>query len=192
MKRNRLWWLVLPILGFSTVTCTHEYVEDIRGVCFERDVLPIFQSNCTQSGCHNSQDRESGYDLTSYENIVRKGITPGNYRTSQIYKVLVSVATPMPQSPYSRLNDAQITNISLWIQDGALNTTCNDSSACNTSNVTYNATIVPILQTYCYGCHAGSSPQGNVNYNTYAGVKTTVTNGKLIGSVQHKIGRAHV
>ena len=191
MNFKRLWWWVLPLLGLSTVTCTREYVEDLRGVCFERDVLPIFQSNCTQSGCHNSQDREEGYDLSSYEQIVSRGIVPGDYKASKIYHVLVAPGGEglMPQSPYSRLNDAQITLIALWIKEGAENTTCSDSSStCNTSNVTFSATIAPILQTYCNGCHGGASPQGNINYNTYAGVKATVTNGKLMGSIQRLSG----
>lgn len=186
MKLKSLVWAVLLL----PLSCTREYVEDLRGVCFERDVLPIFQSNCTQSGCHNSQDREAGYDLTSYDNIVRRGIEPFNYGGSEIYRVLVKPGgeEAMPASPYSRLTDEQITTIALWIDEGAKSTTCNDSAACNTTNVTFSASVKPILQNYCNGCHGGSSPLGNVDYNTYNGVKTTVTNGKLLGSVQHLSG----
>lgn len=186
MEIKRLWWL-MPLSLFA---CTREYVEDLRGVCFERDVLPIFQSNCTQSGCHNSQDRESGYDLTSYDNIVSKGIEPFDYRSSEIYEVLVKTGgeEAMPQAPYSRLSDEQISTIALWIEEGAQNTTCSDSSTCNTSNVTFSASVKPILQTYCNGCHAGSSPLGNVDYNTYSGVKVSATNGELLGSIQHASG----
>ncbi len=186
MKFKRLWWLAL----LMPLACTREYVEDLRGVCFERDVLPIFQSNCTQSGCHNSQDKEAGYDLTSYENIVSKGIEPFDYRGSEIYQVLVKSfgEEAMPKSPYSRLTDEQITTIALWIDEGAKNTTCSDSSTCNTADVTFSLSVKPILETYCNGCHAGSSPLGGVNYNTYNGVKSTVTNGKLLGSIQHQPG----
>lgn len=188
MTLKRFWFL-LP-LSFTAITCTREYVEDIRGVCFERDVLPIFQSNCTQSGCHNSQDRESGYDLTTYDKIISRGIVPGNFKSSNIYQVIVApLGIPsMPQRPYSPLTEEQITFIALWIEEGAQNTTCSDSSSCNTTNVTYSGTIAPLLQTYCNGCHGGSSPLGNVNYNNYTGVKSTVTNGKLLGSIQHNSG----
>ena len=185
MKFKRLWWLV-PLIPLA---CTREYVEDLRGVCFERDVLPIFQSNCTQSGCHNSQDHEAGYDLTSYDNIVSQGIEPGNYKGSKIYEVLVAPfgEEAMPQAPYSRLTDEQISTIALWIDEGAKSTTCNDST-CNTTNVTFNASVKPILQNYCNGCHGGGSPLGGVDYNSYNGVKITVTNGKLLGSIQHTSG----
>lgn len=191
MKLNHFGWLTLAILAFSTYSsCTREYVEDLSGVCFERDVLPIFQSNCTQSGCHNSQNRAAGYDFTTYDKIVSHGIEPGNYKGSEVYQSLVVIGGEerMPQSPYDRLTDDQITFIALWIQEGANNTTCPDDGTCDTSNVTYAGTVKPLLDTYCNGCHGGSSPLGNVNYNTYAGVKATVTDGSLMGSIQHASG----
>ena len=189
MSLKRLWWWAMPLLCFTSVTCTREYVEDLRGVCFDRDVLPIFQSNCTQSGCHNSQDREEGYDLTSYENIVSHGIAPGDYKGSKIYQALVNIGEArMPQSPYNRLTDAQITTIALWIKEGAQHTTCSDSTNCNTSDAKFSTAVSPILQTYCNGCHGGSSPLGNVDYNTYAGVKATVGNGKRMGSIRDQSG----
>lgn len=188
MNSKRLWWLLLP-LGATLATCTREYVEDLRGVCFQRDVLPIFQSNCTQSGCHNSEDRESGYDLTTYDNIVSRGIVPGDYKASEIYKVLVLPGGEelMPREPYNRLTDDQITTIALWIDEGAHNTNCDDGG-CDTSNVTFAASVQPILQTYCNGCHTGSAPSGGIDYSTYAGTRPTALNGKLLGSVQHASG----
>lgn len=184
MTFKRLWWLV-PLLPLA---CTREYVEDLRGVCFERDVLPVFQSNCTQSGCHNSQDRAAGYDLSSYDNIVSHGIVPFDYKASEIYEVLVQPFGGMPESPYSRLSDEQISKIALWIDEGANNTTCNDSTDCNTSGVTFSASVKPILASYCNGCHSGSSPSGGIDYTTYNGVKATVGNGKLLGSIRHLSG----
>ncbi len=60
-----------------------------------------------------------------------------------------------------------------------LNQTCTD-----TVNVTYSSKIVPILSSYCTSCHSGSSPSGNVQLSTYAGVKAVVDNGKLLGSIK--------
>ena len=48
------------------------------GICFKRDILPIFNSNCAVSGCHNKTKAEEGYILDSYQNIVRKGIRMTN------------------------------------------------------------------------------------------------------------------
>lgn len=179
-------WLAVAI---ATTSCTREYIEDVNGVCFERDVLPLFIANCTQSGCHNATDREDGYDLSSYESIVQQGISPGDYRASKIYQAMVAFGEEvMPPSPYNRLTDAQISTIALWIDEGAEKTTCDESAICDLTAVTYSGTIQPLLQNYCNGCHGGSSPLGGIDYNTYNGVKATVTDGSLLGSVRHDNG----
>lgn len=58
--------------------------------------------------------------------------------------------------------------------------TCSD-----TTNVTYTSKIAPILSSYCTSCHTVSTPNGNVQLETYAGVKAVVNNGKLMGSIKH-------
>ncbi len=63
--------------------------SDSTTICFERDILPIFLSNCAMSGCHDAQSREGGYVLTSYETITAKGIVPYQPNKSEIYKVLI-------------------------------------------------------------------------------------------------------
>ena len=82
------------------VSCTHEpfLVEDegtvpvdpgctTNGkVCFESNVLPIFQSSCARSGCHDATTREEDYVLDSYANIVKRGIKPGDANESKLYK----------------------------------------------------------------------------------------------------------
>ena len=177
--------LFVSILAMSS--CTREYVQNANPVCFEDEVLPIFQSNCTQSGCHNAQDKRDGYVLVDYANITSKGIEPGNYKDSKIYQSLISNREPMPKDPYDRLTDAQITTIALWIEEGAQNTTC-ASTSCDTTLVTYASTVKPIITDYCLGCHSGSAPSANISYETFAGVKATVTNGTFWGSINHDAG----
>ncbi|HQU61000.1 MAG: hypothetical protein KDD02_09345 [Phaeodactylibacter sp.] len=186
---KKAWFLLAGMLSVLLYNaCTKEYLQSVNPVCFEQDVLPIFVSNCTQSGCHNSQSRASGYVLDTYEHITSKGINPGDYKSSQIFKVLVGKGEgQMPQSPYSVLSDEQISTIALWIDEGAEKTTCS-GGACDTTNVTYAQTIRPIIQNYCNGCHSGPSPSGNISYSDYAGLKTTANNGKLLGSIEHAQG----
>jgi len=190
-KRSHL-LLTAAILSLSIVfyftNCTREYIENINPVCFESEVLPIFQSSCLQSGCHNSTDKEDGYDLSSYESIVKKGIVPGDYRNSELYRVLIRYSEAMPPKPYKKLPDAQITTIALWIEQGAMNTTNCAPAACDTSNVTFSGSVKPIMDTYCNGCHATSAPSGSIILDTYDGVKPTVTSGSLLGSVEHVSG----
>lgn len=188
MKSSWVWYLGVGAL--MAASCTREYVVDIRGVCFERDVLPIFQSNCTQSGCHNADDRKDGYDLSSYDGITANGIDTLDYRNSKLYQVLVTLDAEdrMPQHPYGRLGDAQIMTIALWIAEGARASTCNEGGSCATANMSYAADIQPILQQYCVGCHSGSSPSGGVSYSSYAGVKAGADNQSLMGTIRHLSG----
>lgn len=184
-KSLRLGLFSLSLFLFAG-SCTKEYIANVNPVCFEQDVLPIFQSNCTQSGCHNSVTRESGYDLSNYQGIL-KGVKPGDYKHSELYKIITTTFGTMPPSPYDRLSDEQITTIALWIDQGAENTSCQGSS-CDTTNVSLSGTVMPIFENYCNGCHGGSAPLGDINLSNYTGILKTVNNGSLSGSINHASG----
>lgn len=154
-------------------------------ICFENDVLPIFLTSCTYSGCHNAVDREKGWDLTTYNGIIR-GINPGNYKSSEMYKVLIS-ANPMPPSPYDRLDHDQLVTIASWIEQGAKNTSCPPTN-CDTSNVSLASDVIPILQVYCGSCHMVNKPQGNVDFRTYDDLRIYVDDNSLIGSIKFQSG----
>lgn len=168
--------------GGASIDCN--YV----GVCFESSVLPIFVSACAKSGCHDAVTREEGFNLSSYANIIRKGIVPGNANESKLYKVTKETGGDrMPPYPDSPLTIAQKDSIAKWINEGAKNTVkCNCS--CDSTQYTYAATIAPLLANYCVGCHSPSSLGGNIDLSTYTGVKATVTSNRLEGSVQHEPG----
>lgn len=190
VKKQVIDYLIPSLLGclFIFSACTKEKVVNVNPVCFEKDVLPVFISNCTQSGCHNSIDREEGIELTSYASIVSNGVTPGNYKTSKLYQVLIAVGEElMPQKPYNRLTAEQIGTIALWIDQGAKNTTC-ASTTCDVSKVTYAKTVKPIMDRSCNGCHAGSAPSGNIDLSNYIGVKKYALDGSLFGSINHDAG----
>jgi hypothetical protein len=64
-------------------------------------------------------------------------------------------------------------------------------NTCDTTNVTYTASVVPVLDQYCLGCHnntSASSAGGNIKLENYPDVKTVADNGKLMGSVTHSSG----
>ncbi|MBL7976522.1 MAG: hypothetical protein JNJ85_16510, partial [Candidatus Kapabacteria bacterium] len=58
----------------------------VDSVCFSRDVLPIFLSNCGMSGCHDATTHAEGYNLTTYSGIMR-GIVAYNPSGSKCYTV---------------------------------------------------------------------------------------------------------
>jgi Planctomycete cytochrome C len=155
-------------------------------VCFESSVLPIFISSCARSGCHDAITREEGYVLDNYNNIVRKGINPGNANDSKLYEVLFESGDDrMP--PDAPLTQAQKDSIAAWINQGAKNTV-NCNCSCDPTEFTYAAIVQPIITNQCVGCHKPGSLGGNIDLSTYSLVKVQVDNGKLLGSISHAVG----
>lgn len=156
------------------------------GVCFESSVLPIFVSECAKSGCHDAKTKEEGYVLDTYSNIIKRGISPGNASGSKLYKVLFENGEDrMP--PNGSLSVAQKDSIATWINEGAKNTR-NCNCYCDSTQYTYQATIKPLVDNNCVGCHKPGSLGGNIDLSTYALTKTQALNGKLVGSVSHTSG----
>jgi len=157
-------------------------------VCFESDVLPIFQSNCAKSGCHDAASHNDGYTLDSYDNIIRKGIVFGNATNSKIYKALFETGgDKMPPAPNADLTAAQKAIIGKWINEGAVNTV-NCGSGCDTTQFRYAANISLIITNNCVGCHGGTAPSANINLSNYIGVNAQVANGRLAGAITHSAG----
>jgi hypothetical protein len=65
------------------------------------------------------------------------------------------------------------------------------TNQCDTTNVTYTNSVVPILQSFCISCHSNSSAAslgGNIKLENYADVKVQADNHKLLGSVARENG----
>lgn len=60
------------------------------------------------------------------------------------------------------------------------------SSNCDTANVTYSASVAPIMAGYCNSCHSGTSPSGNVKTDSYSSVVANSI--RIQGAVNHKSG----
>ena len=188
--------LLLIVTGTTVInSCIHPpYVlpESQRtndpDICFERDILPIFISNCAKSGCHDAGAHKSGYALDNYSHIVSKGIVPGNIAASKIWASITlssGEGGKMPQNA-SALNGTQLDLIRRWIIRGAVDSgACN--STCDTANFTFSGAVSPMIQTYCVGCHNSSSAAGGslMDYNS---IVTAAVSGRLIGDVSHQAG----
>jgi len=190
--------IVLTMLTaiMATNSCVHQpYVmpEDQRtgdpDICFERDILPIFQSNCAKSGCHDAASHEEGYVLDNYANIVKKGIYPGNPAASDIYQSITTATGEdfMPRDAPA-LSAASVSLIKRWILGGAIDggTACS-TNTCDTNNYTYSGAIAPLMQSHCVGCHSAASVPGGA-LNNYSSVKNAAVNGNLIGDISHEAG----
>lgn len=59
---------------------------------------------------------------------------------------------------------------------------------CDTTNVTYAATVAPILATSCNSCHSSSSPSAGIITDNYNGLQVVINNGKFRGAINHLSG----
>jgi mono/diheme cytochrome c family protein len=59
------------------------------------------------------------------------------------------------------------------------------NQTCDTLNVGYQARIEPIIKNNCISCHTGSGAGGNVNLDSYQGVKDATLSRNLYGAVSH-------
>jgi len=189
------------ILLFS---CEHEVIEpeetkrdgnetipcDSNNVYFQNDILPIFISSCAFSGCHDVGTAANGVVLTSYEKIINSDVVrAGRPDNSELFERITEtdINERMPLGG-NRLPQEHIDKIEQWILDGALNSFCNESKMCDTTNVTYSGAISRILKQKCTGCHSGFNPGGGINLTTYVGVKAIADDQRFLNVVLHAPG----
>ena len=67
---------------------------------------------------------------------------------------------------------------------GGTNAPCIDTAG----TVSYSQKIIPLFRQYCYNCHSGGFPSGNIMMGSYATDKAIALNGKLFGSINHSTG----
>jgi hypothetical protein len=175
---------VLALFAATTllISCKKEQAIE-TDVFFQQDIFPLIVTSCAKSNCHSATTKQDGYDFSNYVGILA-AVTPGDYKNSELYKSLVKPIGYMPDDG-DRLTDVQITKIARWIEDGAKNNS--GSSGCDLSNVTFSATIFPVIQSTCLpNCHSGALPSGNISLETHAQVKVKVDDGTLLGSIRHE------
>ncbi|MBP6313515.1 MAG: hypothetical protein WAR83_09685 [Flavobacteriales bacterium] len=160
-----------------------EVICDSTTVFFEQQVLPILISNCAIPGCHNlPTDDNDDIQITSYQSLMNSGIVQDGDFWEDINDT--DPDDRMPPPPQSRLTAEQLALISTWLQQGAQNNSCQPGS-CDTINVTYSGTIVPIIQQKCQGCHSGTTPQGGLDFTAWGVVNSVANDGRLEAAIQH-------
>jgi hypothetical protein len=157
-------------------------------VFFQQQVLPILISNCAVPGCHNQPtDDNDDIEITSYGTLMGSDILdPSDPFDSDFWEVITDTDPDnrMPQPPQNPLTAAQLALIQQWLQQGAQNNSC-ENALCDTTNITYAATIRPIIQAKCQGCHSGPTPQGGLDYTSWNTLNTVASDGRLEGAIRH-------
>lgn len=62
------------------------------------------------------------------------------------------------------------------------------ADVCDTSNVTYSNTVLPILRDNCYSCHAGNPSVAPFRLDTYADASAVALSGYMYGAITHAAG----
>ncbi|MDP2336331.1 MAG: c-type cytochrome domain-containing protein [Bacteroidota bacterium] len=157
-----------------TISCSTD------SVYFANTIQPLLVSGCAMSGCHDAITHKEGINLTTYTGVMKE-VNAGNASNSSLYKSMVRTDDErMPPSPAAAFTADQLTKVRSWINQGAKNNGCN---SCDTTSFKFTATIKPLIQTKCQGCHNPASLGGGIDLSTYAGIKSSAASGKLYGSV---------
>jgi hypothetical protein len=158
-------------------------------VCFSQNILPILQSGCAVSGCHDPITQQEGLNLSSFAATMSSGaVVPFSPGGSKLYQSIIKPngEDRMPPYPRAGLTTTQIQMINKWISEGALNSNC-PSYACDTlSTISFSKQVWPIIQTSCLGCHNTNTASGNINLNGY--INTAAVAGKLVNSISQLSG----
>ena len=174
--------LVFAGILISLSTCTYKAMDP--NVCFADNVLPIFVSKCSMSGCHTSGSKHRT-DCTTYDGIMTK-VVPRHPLRSEMYTRIAGFGADMPPKRNTQLTSQEIFYIKAWISMGAANSS--NCSGCDTTLFKFSADIQPIINTWCVGCHSASSSGGSFDLSTYTGVVSSIAGNKLIGCITHSPG----
>lgn len=161
-------------------------------IYFDQDILPLLQSNCAFSGCHDAASAQDGVILESYETVIQTAdVEAFNLNDSEIYEVLVDndLDDRMPPAPTPALSQSQINIIANWILQGAEYLECDpNAGGCDTENVSFSSFVKPLIESHCQGCHSGNAPSGGIDMTTHANIQVYANNGKLYGAIDHQAG----
>jgi hypothetical protein len=186
---------------------------DSSVVYFKQDVLPLLQSNCAKSGCHNEETRKHSVVLNSYENLMatvemesedddfdddrnddrdrddyRRGRGNGTDRYKNKLEKMI-MRNKMPPSPEKKLSQEQRNIILKWIDQGMQNNSCEVSASdCNSVNMNFTNDIKPIIEENCVGCHGGAKPKKGYDFSNPDKFREVALTGLVYLAVSHSEG----
>jgi hypothetical protein len=149
-------------------------------VCFVEQILPILVSNCAKSGCHDTGAAQQGVMLDTYAHV--RTTVSGHLLLQSIQD---TGPLGMPPTPEQKLSAAQVLLIKKWVNEG-MRDGIDCQGPCDSTNVTFSGTVLPILQNSCIGCHNNTAPV----FTGHAGVKPLALDGKLLCAINHRNGCA--
>lgn len=188
MRKIAILFVSALVILFVADSCKHKPTEELipgdtstylpvtkpnDTICFSSDILPLVIATCSKPGCHA---------LNSYASVMQV-VRAGKATSSDLYRYAKYGSSEMVVYPQTLipLDTASLSKIAKWINQGAVNSICNN---CDTVNVKYSTHIQPLLTQNCTGCHTSSGTL----LATYAQVKAKVDDGKLYCSISWNTG----
>jgi hypothetical protein len=206
MKRFLLGAFIFSFIALTISNCKHEIPEPVveedvfispiptlsdtcsfDTIYFVKEILPIFQTQCATSGCHDENSAADGIILNNYVDIIKTGeIKAFDINNGGIYKSITEADVDKIMPPGASLTPEQINAIKVWINQGALNNDCRNK--CFSDSFSFSKEIWPIIDGSCAGCHRGSNPFGGVSLTSYNQIKINVDNGRFLAAILHQSG----
>jgi hypothetical protein len=124
-------YVYITIFLLFQFSCTYKK-EDVNPLCdipdtvsFSSDIIPLFNTHCSLSGCHSGSSPEG--DLNLEASMAYTQLTSGNSgyvdtvnpEFSVLYVSMKSVSSPMP--PTGNLDDCTTELVLKWIEQNAKN-----------------------------------------------------------------------
>jgi hypothetical protein len=143
-------------------------------VYFVNTIQPLLNSMCAVPECHDAITAESDVILTDYAHIMQQ-VEPNDLNGSDLWdKGIMDENDPMPPPDSPQLTKDQMNEIARWINQGALNNSCQED--CNPAAFSYSVNLAPIIDLYCDGCHGGNNPSAGFALGTHAQLVNMIQN----------------
>jgi hypothetical protein len=121
-----LYALALVALGIGHTACYYDQgilIEkpiEVGEMSFANDIVPIFNSDCNVSGCHNGSVVPNLMPANAYNALINGGyINTADPATSELY-VWMKGKPGKPTMPLSGSNALYNAKVLAWIKQGAL------------------------------------------------------------------------
>ena len=172
----------------DTIPLPPDFISDCDpdSVYFLNQIVPLLEISCGSSviSCHDGPNSTSEISFNTYEDLFinieddpnkspKYLIVPGNISQSEMIEAINETDTedkmPPDTSDYS-ISASGEQMLEDWINQGALNNGCNEG--CDSTDVSFQNDIFPIIYNYCTGCHSGPDPSGGLVLTDYDGIIT--------------------
>lgn len=191
--RKHVFFVLIITASAWNLACTHSAdITDLPEVCFEKDVLPVFQNSCAITGCHDGHG-ESGLMLNNYLDISH-AVNPGRPFESEVYKAMIATSGENRMPPDQPLSLENRTIIRVWIEQGALLTICPDAGGNGgdpyvNPRACFTRDILPVLVSRCasIGCHDAVTHTEGYIFTSYSTAMAAVVPGNPGGSKLYEV-----